>query len=108
MEGPVYTERGDGYYYDVEGVRYHRSREDGQYIYEQVALVFEGNIDEDCVLSPGLEAMVSQANDYVTGDTPPRSPTAPELQLLYECQTPPHEGQDEVPTQSVQAPTSAP
>jgi hypothetical protein len=24
MEGPVYTERGDGYYYDVEGVWYNR------------------------------------------------------------------------------------
>jgi hypothetical protein len=34
MESPVYTERGDGYYYDVEGVRYRRSGEDGQYTYE--------------------------------------------------------------------------
>jgi hypothetical protein len=34
MEGPVYTEKGDGYYYDVEGVRYRRSGEDGQYTYE--------------------------------------------------------------------------
>jgi hypothetical protein len=34
MEGPVYTERGDGYYYDVEGVRYRRSEKDGQYTYE--------------------------------------------------------------------------
>jgi hypothetical protein len=30
----------------------------------------------------------------------PRSPTPPELHLLYECGTSPHEGRDEVPTQS--------
>jgi hypothetical protein len=29
MEGPVYTERGDGYYYDVEGVQYRCSGKDG-------------------------------------------------------------------------------
>jgi hypothetical protein len=34
MEGQVYTEKGDGYYYDVEGVRYSRSGEDSQYTYE--------------------------------------------------------------------------
>jgi hypothetical protein len=34
MEGQVYTEKADGYYYDVEGVRYRRSGEDGQYTYE--------------------------------------------------------------------------
>jgi hypothetical protein len=102
MAGPVYIERGDGYYYDVEGVRYRRSGEDGQYTYEQVASVFEGTTDDDRVPSPALDAMVSKAIDYVTADTPPRSPTPPELHLLYECGTPPHEGQDEVPTQSSQ------
>jgi hypothetical protein len=103
MEGPVYTEKGDGYYYDVEGVRYRRSGEDGQYTYEQVASVFEGTTDDDRVPSPALDAMVSKAIDYVTTDTPPRSPIPLELHLLYECGTPPHEGQDEVPTQSSQA-----
>ena len=34
MEGSAYVERGDGYYYDVKGVRYRRSGEDGQYPYE--------------------------------------------------------------------------
>jgi hypothetical protein len=29
MGGRVYTKTGDGYYYDVEGVRYRRSREEG-------------------------------------------------------------------------------
>jgi hypothetical protein len=103
MEDPVYIEKGDGYYYDVEGVRYRRSGEDGQYTYEQVASVFEGTIDDDRVPSPVLDAMVSKAIDYVTAHTPPRSPTPPELHLLYECRTPPHEGQNEVPTQSSQA-----
>jgi hypothetical protein len=103
MEGPVYTERGDGYYYDVEGMRYRRSGEDGQYTYEQVASVFEGTTDDDRMPSPALDAMVSKAIDYVTVDTPPRSPTPLELHLLYECGTLPHEGQDEVPTQSSQA-----
>jgi hypothetical protein len=108
MGGPVYTERGDGYYYDVEGVQYHHSGEDGQYIYEQVASVFEGTTDDDRVPSPTVDTMVSKAIDYVTADTPLRSPTPPELQLLYECGIPPHEGQDEVPTQSSQAAASAP
>jgi hypothetical protein len=108
MEGQVYTEKADGYYYDVEGVRYHRSGEDGQYTYEQVASVFEGTTDDDRVPSPALDAMVSKAIDYVTADTPPRSPTPPELHLLYECGTPPHEGQDEVPIQSSQAAAPAP
>jgi hypothetical protein len=79
--GPGLHREGDGYYYDVEGVQYHRSGED---------------------------AMVSKAIDYVTADTPPRSPTPPELHLLYECRTPPHKGQDEVPTQSSQAAAPAP
>jgi hypothetical protein len=104
--GRVYTKTRDGYYYDLEGVRYHRSGEEGQYTYKQVALVFE--IDDDRVSSPAVDAMVSNAIDYVTADTPPRSPTPPELQLLYDCGTPLHKGQDEVPTQSSQAAASAP
>jgi hypothetical protein len=108
IESPVYTEREDGYYYDMEGVRYRRSGKDGQYTYEQVASVFEGPTDDDHVPSPALDAMVSKAIDYVTADTPPRLPTSPELHLLYECGTPPHEGQDEVPTQSSQAAAPAP
>jgi hypothetical protein len=108
MEGQVYTEKGDGYYYDMEGVRYRRLGEDSQYTYEQVASVFEGTTDDDRMPSPALDAMVSKANDYVTADTPPRSPTSPELHLLYECGTPPHKGQDEVPTQSSQAAAPAP
>jgi hypothetical protein len=92
---------GDGYYYDLEGVRYRRSGEDGQYTYEQVASVFE--VDDDRVSSLAVDAMVSKAIDYVTAKTPPRLPTPPELQLLYDCGTPLHNGQDEVPTQSSQA-----
>jgi hypothetical protein len=37
-----------------------------------------------------------------------RMPTPPELQLLYDCRTPPHKGQDEEPTQSSQAAAPAP
>jgi hypothetical protein len=107
MGGWVYTKMGDGYYYDLEGVRYRRSREEGQYTYEQVASIFEA--DDDRVSSPAVDAMVSKAINYVTADTPPRSPTPPppELQLLYDSGTPPYKGQDEVPTQSSQAATSA-
>jgi hypothetical protein len=92
MDGPVYIKKEDGYYYDVEGVRYRCLGEDGQYTYEQVASVFEGTTDDDRVASPALDAMVSKAIDYITVDTPPRSPIPPELHLLYECGTPPHEG----------------
>ena len=108
MEGSTYIEREDGYYYDVEGVRYRRSGEDGQYTYEHVASVFEGHTNDDHVPSPVLETMVSQAIDYVTTDTPSRAPTPPELQALYQCKTPPHKGQDEVPTQSSTAAAAAP
>jgi hypothetical protein len=73
MGGQVYTKIGDGYYYDLEGVRYRRSKEEGQYTYEQVASVFEANNDR--VSSPAVDAMVSKAIDYVIVDTPPRSPT---------------------------------
>jgi hypothetical protein len=90
MGGRVYTKTGDGYYYDLEGVRYRRSGEEGQYTYEQVTSVFE--VDDDRVSSPVVDAMVSKAIDYVTADTPPRSPIPPELQLLYDCGTPPHKG----------------
>jgi hypothetical protein len=84
--GPsLHREGGDGYYYDVEGVRYRRSGEDGQYTYEQVASVFEGITNDDRVPFPALDAMVSKAIDYVTADTPSRSPIPPELHLLYEC-----------------------
>jgi hypothetical protein len=106
MGGRVYTKIGNGYYYDMEGVRYRRSGEEGQYTYEQVASVFEA--DDDRMSSPAVDAMVSKAIDYVTVDTPPRLPTPLELQLLYDCGTPSHKGQDEVPTQSSQAAASAP
>ena len=103
MKGSVYTKRGDGYYYDVEGVQYYRLGEDGQYTYEQVASVLEGTIDDDRVPSLVVEAMVSKAIDYVTIEAPLRVPTPPELQQLYECESPPHERQDEACTQSSQA-----
>jgi hypothetical protein len=90
MGGRVYTKTGDGYYYDVEGVRYRRSGEEGQYTYEQVASVFEA--DNDRMSSLAVDAMVSKAINYVTADTFPRSPTPPELQLLYDCGTPPYKG----------------
>jgi hypothetical protein len=70
MGGRVYTKTGDGYYYDVEGVKYRRSGEEGQYTYEQVTSVFEA--DNDRVSSPTVDA---KAIDYVTADIPPRSPT---------------------------------
>jgi hypothetical protein len=73
MGGRVYTKTGDGYYYDVEGVRYRHSREEGQYTYEQVASIFEA--DNDRMSSPAVDAMVSKAINYVIADTPPRSPT---------------------------------
>jgi hypothetical protein len=106
MEGRLYTKMEDSYYYDLEGVRYHRSREEGQYTYEQVASVFKA--DDDRVSSPAVDAMVSKAIDYVTTDTPPRSPIPPKLQLLYDCGTPLYKRQDEVPTQSSQATAPAP
>jgi hypothetical protein len=87
-------------------VRYHCSGEEGQYTYEQVASVFEA--DDDRVSPLAVDAMVSKAIDYVTADTPPRLPTPPELQLLYDCRTPPHKGHDKVPTQSSQAVAPAP
>jgi hypothetical protein len=73
MGGRVYTKTGDGYYYDVEGVRYRHSGEEGQYTYEQVASVFEA--DNDRMSSPVVDAMVSKAINYVIANTPPRSPT---------------------------------
>jgi hypothetical protein len=106
MGGRVYTKTGDGYYYDLEGVRYRRSREEGQYTYEQVASVFEA--DNDHLSSPAVDAMVSKAIDYITANTPLRSPSPSELQLLYDCGTPPHKGQDKVPTQSSQVAAPAP
>ena len=101
----VYTKTGDGYYYDMEGMRYCRLGEEGQYTYEQVALVFE--VDNDCVSSPPVDAMVSKAINYVTADTSPRLPTPPKLQLLYDSRTPLHKGQDKAPTESSQAATPA-
>ena len=108
MEGSVYTERVDGYYYNVKGVRYRRSGEDGQYTYEYVASIFKGTRDDDRVPSPALETMVSKTIDYVIADTSRRSPIPLELHLLYECGTLPHKGQDKVPIQpsQVAAPAS--
>jgi hypothetical protein len=77
MDGRVYTKMGDGYYYDLEGVRYRRLGEEGQYTYEQVASVFEAN--DDHVSSPTVDAMLSKAIDYVIVDTPSRSPTPPRV-----------------------------
>jgi hypothetical protein len=71
--GPGLHKTGDGYYYDLEGVRYRRSREEGQYTYEQVASVFKASNDR--VSSPIVDAMVSKAIDYVTAGIPLRSLT---------------------------------
>jgi hypothetical protein len=79
MGGRIYTKTGDGYYYDLEGVRYRRSGEEGQYTYEQIASIFEA--DNDRVFSPVVDAMVSKAINYVTVDTPPRSPTPPDSRV---------------------------
>ena len=73
-----------------------------------MASVFEGTIDDNCIPSPAVDAMVSKSIDYITANTLPRSTTLPELQLLYECGIPPHKGQDEVPTQSSQVVAPAP
>jgi hypothetical protein len=40
-----------------------------------LSLDFDGNTDDDHEPSPALDAMVSKAIDYVTVDTPLRSPT---------------------------------
>jgi hypothetical protein len=66
--GPGLHKTRDGYYYDVEGVRYRHLGEEGQYTYEQVTSVFEA--DNDRVSSLAVDAMVSKAIDYVTTDTP--------------------------------------
>jgi hypothetical protein len=106
MGGRVYTKTGDGYYYDLEGVRYRCSGKEGQYSYEQVASVFEANNDR--VSSLVVDVMVSKAIDYIIADTPLRSPNPLELQLLYDCRTPPHKRQDEVPTQRSQVAAPGP
>ena len=77
LGGQVYTKWGDGCYYDLEGVRYHRLGEEGQYTYEKVTLVFEA--DYDHVSFPAVDAMVSNAIDYVIADTPSRSPIPPRV-----------------------------
>jgi hypothetical protein len=77
MGGPGLHKTGECYYYDLEGVRYRRSGEEGQYTYEQVASVFEANNDR--VSSLVVDVMVSKAIDYVTADTPLRSPTLPRV-----------------------------
>jgi hypothetical protein len=77
MGGRIYTKTGDGYFYNLEGMRYRRSRKEGRYTYKQVASVFEA--DDDRVSSPAVDAMVSKAIDYITTDTPSRSPTPPKL-----------------------------
>jgi hypothetical protein len=59
---------------------YCHSGEEGQYTCEQVASVFEAN--DDRVSFPAVDAMVSKAIDYVTADTPPRSPTPPRVAAL--------------------------
>ena len=73
MKGPIYTERGDGYYYDVEGVQYRRLGEDGRYTYEQVASVFEGITNNNRVPSPIVDATISVGTRFVL-NTPLRRP----------------------------------
>ena len=106
MGGRVYRKMEDGYYYDLEGMRYHHLGEEDQYTYEQVALVFKG--DNDCVSCPTVDTMVSKAIDYIIANTPLRLPTSSELRLLYDCGTLPYKGHDKVPTQSFQGATPAP
>jgi hypothetical protein len=90
MVDRVYTKRADGFYYDPEGVRYHRSGQEGQYSYEQVASVLEGVVDDDQVSSP-------------------REPTPLWVRSLWECGTPPdQEVSTEQQTQSSQAAPPAP
>jgi hypothetical protein len=109
MVDRVYIELADGYYYDPEGVRYHRSGQEGQYSYEQVASVLEGVLDDDQVSSPSADAMVSRALVLATGESPPREPTSPWVRSLWECGTPPdQEVSSEQQTQSSHAAPPAP
>jgi hypothetical protein len=71
MADQDFTAGADGFYYDPEGIKYHRSREEGQYMYEQVTSVLQGGLDGDRVPSPLANAMVTRALDYVSADTPP-------------------------------------
>jgi hypothetical protein len=101
IEGQVYTKTGDGYYYDLEGVRYRPSGKEGQYTYEQV---FEA--DDDHVSSSGCHGF--QGNRLCNCRHSLKVANPPELQLLYDCGTPLYKRQDEVPTQSSQAAAPTP
>jgi hypothetical protein len=89
-----FAEGADGFCYDREGVRYHRSGEEGQYIYEQVTSVSQGGLDVDRVPSPLADAMVTRVLDYVSVETPP------EIQELIEGQLLESDAREEVGTQS--------
>jgi hypothetical protein len=102
MADEAYTVGVDGLYYDREGVRYRRLGVEGQYTYEQVTTVLQVGLDVDRVTSPVVDAMVSNALQHVTADTPPEILELLGSELLDEDAT------EEVGTQSSKALPSPP
>ena len=60
----------DGFYYDVDGVRYRRHGIGGQYTFEQAASIMEEASPVHRVSSPMVNAMVAQALEYTDPETP--------------------------------------
>ena len=60
----------DGFYYDVDGVRYRRHGIGGQYTFEQAASIMEEASPVHQVSSPMVNAMVAQALEYTDPETP--------------------------------------
>jgi hypothetical protein len=86
----------DGFYHDLEGVKYRRVGEEGNYTYEQVASILEGDLNAGSIPSPVAEAMVTRALDYADPGTPS------EIRALIREQQLESETGEEVETQSSQ------
>ena len=68
MADQGFTGGADGFYYDLEGVRYRRLGEEGQYTFKQVTSILQGGLDDDHIPFPLVDAMVMRALNYVSAD----------------------------------------
>ena len=94
MANRSFIERANGFYYDLEKVRYCRSQKKEQYTHKHVTSILHGDLDSDHVPSPLADTMVTRALDYVNTNIPP------ELQELIEGEMFAGDIGEEVETQS--------
>jgi len=59
----------DGLYHDLKELKYHCLKEEGNYTYQQVASIFESNLNVNSIPSSVAKVMIMRVLDYASPKT---------------------------------------